>query len=184
MPKKLLSVGMGRVFFSQVGEQIFGRLAGDLKPEGIGAKIQLARPCQDATSLADGRIAEEFVVSPWRENAFPYLIGKIHFAFGAVFEAQPDMIAVEDFRSYDLYHAKIIPCPCIAVARKLETWGRPPRLPNSGAQKSGKRRGHPQVLGKIWTHTKNIVNDGVQVFPSGDILGRSVTGKALSKMRA
>ena len=80
--EKLLSVGMGRVFFSQVWEQIFGLLAGDLKPEGIGAKIQLARPRQDAALLADGRIAEEFVISPWRENAFPYLSGKIHFAFG------------------------------------------------------------------------------------------------------
>jgi hypothetical protein len=160
MPKKLLSVGMGRVFFSQVGEQIFGLLAGDLKPEGIGAKIQLARPRQDAALLADGRIAEEFVVSPWRENAFPYLSGKIHFAFGAVFEAQPDTIAVEDFRSNDLYHAKILPCPCIAVVRKLETWGRPPRLPNSGAQKSGKWGGRPQVFGNIWTLTKNVGNDG------------------------
>ena len=106
MPKKLLSVGMGGVFFSQVGEQIFGLLAGDLKPEGIGAKIQLARPRQDAALLADGRIAEELVVSPRRKNAFPYLSGKIHFAFGAVFETKPDTIAVEDFRSNNLYHAQ------------------------------------------------------------------------------
>jgi hypothetical protein len=104
MPKKLLSVGMGGMLFAQIGEQIFRLLAGDLQPEGIGAQIKLARPCQDSALLADGCTAKERVVAPRRKNTFTYMCGKIHFSFGTVFETQPDAIAVEDFHSYDLYH--------------------------------------------------------------------------------
>jgi hypothetical protein len=92
------------MLFAQIGEQIFGLLAGYLKPEGIGAKIKFARPRQDAALLADVRTTKERIIAPWRKNTFTYLGGKIHFAFDAVFEAQPNAIAVEDVSGQDLHH--------------------------------------------------------------------------------
>jgi hypothetical protein len=103
MPKKVLSVGMGGMLLVQIWEQIFGLFAGDLQPKGIGAKIKLARPSQDAALPADGRAAEESVVAPRRENPLAYLGGKIHFACDAVLKAQPNAIAIQDVHRFDLY---------------------------------------------------------------------------------
>jgi hypothetical protein len=104
MPKKVLSVGMGGMLFAQIGEQIFGLLAGDLQPEGIGAKIELTRPSQDAALLTNGCTAEVSVVFPRCEDTLACLGRKIHFACDAVIEAQPNTIAVQYIHGRNLYH--------------------------------------------------------------------------------
>ena len=116
------------MLFAQIGEQIFGLLAGYLKPEGIGAEIKFARPRQDTALLADVRTTKKRVIAPWRKYTFTYLGGKIHFAFDAVFEAQPNAIAVEDVSGYDLHHAIMITRSCRAA-------------------KSGRNPGRPSILG-------------------------------------
>jgi hypothetical protein len=86
-----------------LSQQRFGFFAGHLQPERIGTKINLVVSKQFA-KITDARLAEIFVAVPKSKNTRARFGRKIHFAFRAVIETQPDAVVFQNFDSGDFFH--------------------------------------------------------------------------------
>ena len=77
-------------------EENLGLLAGELQPEGIGAKVDFAGRLECAPLIRDAGALKNGVIVPRGKYAAAGLRREIGFAFDAVVKTEPDMVAVEN----------------------------------------------------------------------------------------
>ena len=67
--------------FLESREEIFGLLAGDLQPEGVGAKVDFAGPLERPPLVRDAGMPKYGIIVPGGKHALASVRGEIGFAF-------------------------------------------------------------------------------------------------------